>query len=182
MVTGAEFVNAYTELGVDVTVVASRDRVLPYEDGDAARVLEESFAERGVQLVNNARAESVTRTDPLCTAAAFGLARAYLAEGDRAGAVTALETVSTSSVRFVQAQLAVAGVLAGDDQHPPHTDELRHAAGVIDGLKGLIDGLPAHKVAADFFVVAAQVVERDGQTAAAATDQLLGVEPSRSTT
>jgi NAD(P)H dehydrogenase (quinone) len=62
-VTGAEFVNAYTELGVDVTVVASRDRVLPYEDADAARVLEESFAERGVQLVKNARAESVTRTD-----------------------------------------------------------------------------------------------------------------------
>ena len=58
--------NAYTELGVDVTVVASRDRVLPYEDADAARVLEESFAERGVQLVKNARAESVTRTDPGC--------------------------------------------------------------------------------------------------------------------
>ncbi|OBI45294.1 NAD(P)H-quinone dehydrogenase [Mycobacterium kyorinense] len=62
-VTGAEFVNAYTELGVEVTVVASRDRVLPYEDADAARVLEESFAERGVQLVKNARADSVTRTD-----------------------------------------------------------------------------------------------------------------------
>ena len=62
-VTGAEFVNAYTELGVPVTVVASRDRVLPYEDFDAALVLEESFAERGVKLVKNARAASVTRTD-----------------------------------------------------------------------------------------------------------------------
>ncbi|HEY9305898.1 MAG TPA: NAD(P)H-quinone dehydrogenase, partial [Mycobacterium sp.] len=62
-VTGAEFVHAYTELGVDVTVVASRDRVLPYEDADAARVLEDSFAERGVRLVKNARAESVTRAD-----------------------------------------------------------------------------------------------------------------------
>ncbi|MGH3576979.1 MAG: FAD-dependent oxidoreductase, partial [Mycobacterium sp.] len=62
-VTGAEFVNAYTELGVAVTVVASRDRVLPYEDADAARVLEESFAERGVELVKNARAQSVTRTE-----------------------------------------------------------------------------------------------------------------------
>ncbi|MBY0443255.1 MAG: NAD(P)H-quinone dehydrogenase [Mycobacteriaceae bacterium] len=61
-VTGAEFVNAYTELGVPVTVVASRDRVLPYEDADAALVLEESFAERGVKLVKNARAASVTRT------------------------------------------------------------------------------------------------------------------------
>ncbi len=62
-VTGAEFVSAYTELGVAVTVVASRDRVLPYEDADAAAVLEESFAERGVKLVKNARAGSVTRTD-----------------------------------------------------------------------------------------------------------------------
>jgi dihydrolipoamide dehydrogenase len=62
-VTGAEFVHAYTELGVDVTVVASRDRVLPYEDADAALVLEDSFAERGVKLVKNARADSVTRTD-----------------------------------------------------------------------------------------------------------------------
>src|SRR6201998_709846 len=61
-VTGAEFVNAYTELGVDVTVGASRARVLPYEDADAALVLEESCAERGVRLVKNARAESVTRT------------------------------------------------------------------------------------------------------------------------
>jgi pyruvate/2-oxoglutarate dehydrogenase complex dihydrolipoamide dehydrogenase (E3) component len=62
-VTGAEFVHAYTELGVRVSVAASRDRVLPYEDADAALVLEESFAERGVQLFKNARAESVTRTD-----------------------------------------------------------------------------------------------------------------------
>jgi NAD(P)H dehydrogenase (quinone) len=62
-VTGTEFANAYTELGVDVTVVASRDRVLPYEDADAAQVLEESFAQRGVRLIKNARAQSVRRTD-----------------------------------------------------------------------------------------------------------------------
>lgn len=62
-VTGAEFVNAYTELGVTVTVVASRDQILPHEDSDAAAVLEEVFSERGVTLIKNARAESVTRTD-----------------------------------------------------------------------------------------------------------------------
>jgi pyruvate/2-oxoglutarate dehydrogenase complex dihydrolipoamide dehydrogenase (E3) component len=62
-VTGAEFVNAYTELGVTVTVVASRDQILPHEDSDAAAVLEDVFAERGVVLVKNARADSVTRTD-----------------------------------------------------------------------------------------------------------------------
>ena len=61
-VTGAEFCNAYTELGVPVTVVASRDQILPHEDSDAAAVLEEAFAARGVRLVKNARADSVTRT------------------------------------------------------------------------------------------------------------------------
>ena len=61
-VTGAEFCNAYTELGVTVTVVASRDQILPHEDSDAAAVLEEVFAERGVTLVKNARAESVLAT------------------------------------------------------------------------------------------------------------------------
>jgi dihydrolipoamide dehydrogenase len=60
-VTGAEFVNAYTELGVAVTVVASRDQILPHEDSDAAAVLENALAKRGVTLVKNARAESVTR-------------------------------------------------------------------------------------------------------------------------
>ena len=39
--TGAEFVNAYTEFGVTITVVASRDQILPHEDSDAAAVLEE---------------------------------------------------------------------------------------------------------------------------------------------
>ena len=62
-VTGAEFVYAYTELGVTITVVASRDQILPHEDSDAAAVLEESLSERGVMLVKNARADSVTRTD-----------------------------------------------------------------------------------------------------------------------
>ena len=61
-VTGAEFVNAYTELGVKVTVVASRDQILPHEDSDAAAVLEDALASRGVTLVKNARAESVTRS------------------------------------------------------------------------------------------------------------------------
>jgi pyruvate/2-oxoglutarate dehydrogenase complex dihydrolipoamide dehydrogenase (E3) component len=62
-VTGAEFVNAYTELGVTVTVVASRDQILPHEDYDAAAVLEDVFADRGVTLVKNARADTVTCTE-----------------------------------------------------------------------------------------------------------------------
>lgn len=62
-VTGAEFVSAYTEMGVKVTMVSSRDRVMPHEDADAALVLEDVLAERGVTLVKHARADAVERTE-----------------------------------------------------------------------------------------------------------------------
>jgi pyruvate/2-oxoglutarate dehydrogenase complex dihydrolipoamide dehydrogenase (E3) component len=58
-VTGVEFASAYTEMGVKVTMVSSRDRVLPHEDADAAAVLEDVFAERGTEVVKHARAERV---------------------------------------------------------------------------------------------------------------------------
>ncbi|WP_028479234.1 NAD(P)H-quinone dehydrogenase [Nocardia sp. CNY236] len=61
-VTGVEFVSAYTEMGVRVKLVSSRDRVLPGEDADAALVLEDALAERGVELFKHARADAVGRT------------------------------------------------------------------------------------------------------------------------
>ena len=60
-VTGAEFVSAYVELGAKVTLVSSRDRVLPGEDADAAAVLEDVLADRGVEILSQARADSVRR-------------------------------------------------------------------------------------------------------------------------
>lgn len=60
-VTGAEFASAYRALGVQVTLVSSRDRVLPGEDPDAAAVLERVFAERGMEIVKPARALAVRR-------------------------------------------------------------------------------------------------------------------------
>jgi dihydrolipoamide dehydrogenase len=44
---------------VKVTMISSRDRVLPHEDADAAAVLEDVFAERGTEVVKHARAEKV---------------------------------------------------------------------------------------------------------------------------
>jgi dihydrolipoamide dehydrogenase len=60
-VTGAEFASAYLSLGVDVTLVSSRDRVLPGEDADAAHVLEEVSTRRGMNLLGKSRMQSVTR-------------------------------------------------------------------------------------------------------------------------
>src|SRR6478672_2342421 len=60
-VTGAEFASGYCELGVRVTLVSSRDRVLPGEDPDAADVVEQVFTSRGGTLVKQARASAVKR-------------------------------------------------------------------------------------------------------------------------
>lgn len=57
-VTGAEFASAYNGLGSNVTLISSRDRVLPGEDEDAATVLENVFERRGVRVMPRSRAES----------------------------------------------------------------------------------------------------------------------------
>ena len=60
-VTGAEFASAYLALGAKVTLVSSRDQVLPGEDADAASVLEAVFKRNGMTILNKSRADSVTR-------------------------------------------------------------------------------------------------------------------------
>ncbi|MGE5828127.1 MAG: NAD(P)H-quinone dehydrogenase [Micromonosporaceae bacterium] len=61
-VTGAEFASAYLAAGVEVTLVSSRDRVMPHEDADAATAIESVFRSRGMTILSNARAAAVRRT------------------------------------------------------------------------------------------------------------------------
>jgi NAD(P)H dehydrogenase (quinone) len=61
-VTGAEFAGAYQALGSQVTLVSSRDHVLPQEDADAAVVVEEVFRRRGMTVLGRSRAAEVRRT------------------------------------------------------------------------------------------------------------------------
>ena len=60
-VTGAEFASAYLALGSKVTLVSSRDQVLPGEDADAASVIEKVFKRNGMKVMNKTRAASVVR-------------------------------------------------------------------------------------------------------------------------
>jgi dihydrolipoamide dehydrogenase len=60
-VTGAEFAGAYQALGSKVTLVSSRNRVLPGEDPDAAAVLEDVFRRRGMNVIARSRAQSAKR-------------------------------------------------------------------------------------------------------------------------
>ncbi len=61
-VTGAEFAGAYLALGVEVTLVSSRERVMPGEDSDAAMLIEEVFGRRGMTILARSRAAGVRRT------------------------------------------------------------------------------------------------------------------------
>jgi NAD(P)H dehydrogenase (quinone) len=60
-VTGAEFASAYQALGSRVTLVSSRDRVLPQEDEDAAGLIEDVFRRRGMTVLGRSRAQAVSR-------------------------------------------------------------------------------------------------------------------------
>lgn len=60
-VTGAEFAGAYMNLGARVSLVSSRDQVLPGEDKDAAAVLERVFKRGGMTVLSKSRAATVER-------------------------------------------------------------------------------------------------------------------------
>ncbi len=61
-VTGAEFACAFQSLGSQVTLVSSRERMLPHEDADAAVVVEDVFRRRGMTVLGRSRARQVVRT------------------------------------------------------------------------------------------------------------------------
>jgi NAD(P)H dehydrogenase (quinone) len=59
--TGAEFANAFRRFGAEVTLVSSRDLILPTEDPDAAQVIEAVFERRGMTILRRSRAVSCER-------------------------------------------------------------------------------------------------------------------------
>ena len=61
-VTGVEFTHMFSALGSEVSLVVSRQQVLPLKDPEVAAVLEDEFINRGVHLLKGARATAVTRT------------------------------------------------------------------------------------------------------------------------
>ena len=62
-VTGVEFVHMFSSLGSQVTLIVSRQQVLPQKDPEVAAALEAELLRRGVQLFKGARAEGIDRTD-----------------------------------------------------------------------------------------------------------------------
>ncbi len=60
-VTGVEFTHLFDSLGAKVTLLVSRQQVLPIKDAEVAAVLEDAFLQRGISLLKGARASAVER-------------------------------------------------------------------------------------------------------------------------
>lgn len=60
-VTGVEFVHMFASLGSAVSLIVSRQQVLPRKDPEVAAALETDFLERGASLLKGARAAGIER-------------------------------------------------------------------------------------------------------------------------
>jgi dihydrolipoamide dehydrogenase len=58
-VTGVEFVHMFSSFGAQVTLIVSRQQVLPTKDPEVAAALEDDLLRRGVRLLKGARAEAI---------------------------------------------------------------------------------------------------------------------------
>ena len=56
-VTGVEFVHMFSALGCEVSLIVSRQHVLPHKDAEVAAALEDELLRRGVKLFKGARAQ-----------------------------------------------------------------------------------------------------------------------------
>jgi len=62
-VTGVEFAHMFSSFGCEVSLVVSRQQVLPSKDPEVAAALEADFIARGVHLLKGAKASAIVRVD-----------------------------------------------------------------------------------------------------------------------
>ncbi|MGB3405054.1 MAG: mercuric reductase [Microcoleaceae cyanobacterium] len=60
---GCELGQAFSRLGSEVTIINSRDLILPKEDPEAAKVVENQFIAEGINILSQSRAERVEVID-----------------------------------------------------------------------------------------------------------------------
>lgn len=117
---------------------AGFDRVYGLLPGEAAPRLALGFSAEasGDPVAAGTCFEAVWRTDHSYTSAAFGLARARLAQGDRDGAVEVLASVPATSSLYADAQVAaVTSRLRGRGVGEPSHRDVLDAAARLDGLQ-----------------------------------------------
>ena len=149
----------YLALGRAVEAVECFDKVYSDIPGEPAPKLALAMALEAAGREAEAAGlyDTVSRTDPGLTAAAFGLARCCVAGADRSGAVAALARVPDSAATASEARLAAVRVLADGDCGPA---ELRQASDILAKLSR--DDVARHRAEAAAALQAAQQAERGG--------------------
>jgi len=136
-VTGVEFVHMFESMGADVTLVVSRQQVLPQKDAEVAAALEEDFLRRGVRLLKGAKATAIERDgDDVVVSCDDG----RVARGSHA--LLAIGSIPNSDLLNLQS----AGVEI-DHGYVPVDDKMRSSVAHIYAAGDLSGRLPLSSVA-----------------------------------
>jgi len=138
-VTGVEFVHMFSSLGSDVTLIVSRQQVLPQKDSEVAAALEEELLRRGVQLLKGARAIAI---DPSADGVAVRCDDGRTAAGSHA--LLAIGSIPNSE----GLDLDTAGVEADEGGYVPVDESCRTNVPHIYAAGDLSGKLPLSSVAA----------------------------------
>jgi dihydrolipoamide dehydrogenase len=138
-VTGVEFVHMFSSFGAQVTLIVSRQQVLPTKDPEVAAALEDELLRRGVRLLKGARAEGIDLDDD---AVAVLCNDGRVARGSHA--LLAIGSVPNSDGMGLEA----AGVEVDRGGYIPVNQHLQSNVGHIYGAGDVSGKLPLSSVAA----------------------------------
>ncbi len=142
-VTGVEFTHMFRSLGSDVTLIVSRQQVLPGKDPEVAAALEAEFLRRGVRLYKGARAAGIEVDGPDSKGTVLKVAcdDGRVATGTHA--VLAIGSIPNSDGLGLDA----AGVTADSSGYVPVNHHLQSNVGHIYAAGDLSGKLPLSSVA-----------------------------------
>jgi dihydrolipoamide dehydrogenase len=141
-VTGVEFVHMFSSYGCDVTLIVSRQQVLPGKDAEVAAVLEEDFIARGVRLYKGARAVAIEREGPSSSEVVVRCDDGRSARGSHA--LLAIGAIPNSEGLGLEA----AGVVVSDGGYVPINQHCQSNVKHIYAAGDLSGKLPLSSVAA----------------------------------
>jgi serine/threonine-protein kinase PknG len=149
----------YILLGKNEEAVEVLDRVYAELPGELAPKLALAVALEGEKRFGDAAGlyDTVSRTDPSLTLAAFGLARCRIALGDRQGAFEAYQRVPASSVTHYEADLAAARVLSDEAIAKPEMNDLLEASVLFEAMAR--DDIPRREAEAELALTAVKLIE-----------------------
>jgi pyruvate/2-oxoglutarate dehydrogenase complex dihydrolipoamide dehydrogenase (E3) component len=100
---GCELGQAFSRLGSEVTIINSRNQILPKEDPEAAKVVQDQFIAEGIQILSQSRAERVEVKD----------GKKYLFAGQETVVVDEILVSAGRQPNIESLNLEAAGVIVG---------------------------------------------------------------------